>query len=734
MKIEKYSEFNNQNLSEEIDWENLKYKLGKLGSITKGGKFFGRKKQDAKAKEEIEALLKDANNKFISDMDKKLKEVAPEFPNNKSRDQFLDALSIISATYDSIIQACHKTYAIHKYSGSREDLKDEDNKGFLKTDKDGNTITAIKPGEEGYMTIEMANALIESLQKYMKRLIDYDLSTSYTVFEKNTLTEEEAEFLINKINEEISLNPFNWFKKKQETPALTTGSDTATKKMVHSTKYEKIFGGLGVALGVFGWVVQTDWFRTMMESWLNKPEITKDVISKDIKNVGMEVKDGEGLTQALNRTLGTDFNKNTPVSEFVNTLKGKGFGSNPTEIFNNLGIDSLSPNANFNADAVTALSGGGNLQNAFSGMFHGRGGTLLALNPGEFLAKQITTQVTKVVVQQAVKVGTTIATGLAAAGPFITGLGIAMVAGAITSWLLKRKAKKSSRYKDLQELLEKFKLIELQEGYRKSPIKFEDGEEFTPIGNDETGTGESSGVSEKSIYSLMIKNLTQLRSLISTSEGVRLEGEKDSVKGAEVGKSKRQKEVSRRKVGKPALTENVIFRYNDLITEEDRFGQQRNVEIMKTEDYLTQAFTNIRKSLKSLKDEKDKGIGVTYDFIGEILDKKMDSGTKEPIKSLYSEIYDYLYGSKSKTISDLGALYKESVEAITNKSKRQVVAEKIARFSKRSLQFEGEGFYGGMGQFGLDLQDFNKSLKDIMSYFKENDQLKESKIQRFKDM
>lgn len=165
MKIEKYSDFNNQNLSEEIDWENLKYKLGKLGSITKGGKFFGRKKQDAKAKEEIEALLKDANNKFISDMDKKLKEVAPEFPNNKSREQFLEALSVISATYDSIIQACHKTYAIHAYSGSREDLKDEENKGFLKTDKDGNYVTAIKPGEEGYMTIEMANSLIESLQK-----------------------------------------------------------------------------------------------------------------------------------------------------------------------------------------------------------------------------------------------------------------------------------------------------------------------------------------------------------------------------------------------------------------------------------------------------------------------------------------------------------------------------------------------------------------------------------------
>jgi hypothetical protein len=59
----------------------------------------------------------------------------------------------------------------------------------------------------------------------------------------------------------------------------------------------------------------------------------------------------------------------------------------------------------------------------------------------------------------------------------------------------------------------------------------------------------------------------------------------------------------------------------------------------------------------------------------------------------------------------------------------------MARFTKRSLQFEGEGFYGGMGEFGADLQDFNKSFKQIMSYFKEKkEEIKESKIYKFKDM
>jgi hypothetical protein len=75
----------------------------------------------------------------------------------------------------------------------------------------------------------------------------------------------------------------------------------------------------------------------------------------------------------------------------------------------------------------------------------------------------------------------------------------------------------------------------------------------------------------------------------------------------------------------------------------------------------------------------------------------------------------------------LSPLYKESIQVLQNKSKSQVVAEKIARFSKRSLQFEGENLYGGLGEFGADLKDFNKSLKQIMDGMKsEKSEVKES--------
>ena len=88
----------------------------------------------------------------------------------------------------------------------------------------------------------------------------------------------------------------------------------------------------------------------------------------------------------------------------------------------------------------------------------------------------------------------------------------------------------------------------------------------------------------------------------------------------------------------------------------------------------------------------------------------MSSDSKKPIKDLYKEIYEYLYGKKSQTLGEFGPLYKESINYLLPKTsqntqggKLQVVAEKIARLSKRTLQFEGQGFYSGIGEFGEDL-------------------------------
>ena len=57
----------------------------------------------------------------------------------------------------------------------------------------------------------------------------------------------------------------------------------------------------------------------------------------------------------------------------------------------------------------------------------------------------------------------------------------------------------------------------------------------------------------------------------------------------------------------------------------------------------------------------------------------------------------------------------------TNKQKTQIIAEKIARFTKRASQFDKENLYGGLGdRLGSNLQKFVEGMKKIVNHFKEN--------------
>lgn len=227
----------------------------------------------------------------------------------------------------------------------------------------------------------------------------------------------------------------------------------------------------------------------------------------------------------------------------------------------------------------------------------------------------------------------------------------------------------------------------------------------------------------KSMYSTMIKNLQALQSMIISFDGVRLAGESGSTEDEERIRKKNAGVVRRQKVRESIQT--------FLIFEKEFSKQPRNVEIGSEEDHLSQAFKNAQKSLKVLKDEKDKGVGITDEFVKNILDKKMDVDAKKSIKALYEEVYEHLYGKYSKTMADLGPLYLESVEVISDKNKRKVVAEKIARLAKRTLQFEGQNMYAALGEFGADMRDFNTTLKEIMASFQA--ELKESLVYSFKN-
>ena len=215
----------------------------------------------------------------------------------------------------------------------------------------------------------------------------------------------------------------------------------------------------------------------------------------------------------------------------------------------------------------------------------------------------------------------------------------------------------------------------------------------------------------KSIYPEMIKNLQSLKSMIISFGGVGLEN--DDLSKSQGIKS----QASKVKSAKMSVVGESIKSF--AIFEKEFSKQPRKVTITAAEDYLAQAYKNIQKSMNNIVDQKDKGIGVTEQFIDDILQKKLDSQSKDIIKSLYSDVYEHLYSKYSKTIADFGPLYKESIDIISDKNKRKIVAEKIARLAKRTMQFEGENMYSALGEFGADMKDFNTSLKKIMEYYKQ---------------
>lgn len=131
------------------------------------------------------------------------------------------------------------------------------------------------------------------------------------------------------------------------------------------------------------------------------------------------------------------------------------------------------------------------------------------------------------------------------------------------------------------------------------------------------------------------------------------------------------------------------------------------------EDHLTQAFNKLKKDIEVLISTKEKGIGVDYKFINDIAANSNNSSNKEIIKNLYNEINRYLVGDKKATIQEKDKLYTEGIEVLNDKNKIVVVAEKIARFSKRAFQFEKENLYGGLGDLKVPLQTFVVTLREI---------------------
>ena len=163
-------------------WDSLKYHVGKWGSLEKGGKLTGKDKYVAKARAQFDHTLTKAANIQVKKLVDELKDEFSEFPNMKDKFEFLNATSAIAQFYDSLAAA------VDKY----------------------NTKLPAKEQEEGAMAPEVANGMVEALRKYVRTVLDVELSDVY----KHFTEEEELEGKLLEQEEEVE--PEDVLKTKEK--------------------------------------------------------------------------------------------------------------------------------------------------------------------------------------------------------------------------------------------------------------------------------------------------------------------------------------------------------------------------------------------------------------------------------------------------------------------------------------------------------------------------------------
>jgi len=139
------------------------------------------------------------------------------------------------------------------------------------------------------------------------------------------------------------------------------------------------------------------------------------------------------------------------------------------------------------------------------------------------------------------------------------------------------------------------------------------------------------------------------------------------------------------------------------------------------ERHLSEAFAKLKSAIAALVDTKDGKLPIDIEFVGELIKNHKEGENEKLIVALYDNINKYLVGDKKQTIQEKDPLYKESygyLMPISLKSpkggKIEVVAEKIARFAKRALQFDGKDLYDGLKELRDPLKKFVETMKELM--------------------
>lgn len=504
----------NGNLDEGI-WDSVKYGLSKLGRYKANGKIFGKGKIDQEAGRQIQQIIDKKGNELIKNLDAKIKETNPEFPNGKDPQQFLTTVMEIAEIYDSII------------AGTKQS----------------------KDGKEA-IPVEAANVIIKDLREYTKKFLDTDLAAVYSGFDENEnklghtdIMNEEYELdeeQIKQIDERFGLNEapnqLQARNNNSQVPATNrstqvgaqnpnisgkaTGGSYQPNDDIEDVDYEEVpndsdgqvdgranlnskdiranlqakkgdgedfdstrmdtlksnklpmtLAGVGASLGAFSWLVNTEWFKHLFDAVTKNPSIEyiKQAVQEKT-NVFASIQPNEGMTQIMNRLNGMNLNPNSSPEDFINGVKALGGGNV------NDGINALSQQGGIFKDPAAARKvlteivnnphgHGNNLGEIFQGKWAGTGRSLgdsLVTQTGGGLKGIVINTIIKAVPKLVMRTGLKTGAGYIAAkgfGAILGPIGLGLVTAGALVKLIRIKGQKSSRAATLNALYQSMRDI-----------------------------------------------------------------------------------------------------------------------------------------------------------------------------------------------------------------------------------------------------------------------------------
>ena len=306
----------NEDLMEEGVWSKIKYYMGKLGSIEKGGKVFGRKKRTKAAEEKLAAAIEKAAQKGFADFRNDIESEFPEFPNMEKKEDFVNALMNIGAVYDSV------DAAVAKYDEQGAEVK-------------------------GGLDPDSANALVSALREYVAFLLDYKLADSYKHFTENKDRIDEAPPPVGGVarvggGERRQPAGVSGRAAGTGTPEGPKGTytkrgaqgaavDSETIKGLESNVFPALLALSGLAGILAGTLLKTAWFKGLVtETVPGQDLVQKGMVDEDAlqaMQTSLTPEPGEGASQMLGRVLEGNpdaFGPDAPVSDMLDAMKERG--------------------------------------------------------------------------------------------------------------------------------------------------------------------------------------------------------------------------------------------------------------------------------------------------------------------------------------------------------------------------------------------------------------------------